>query len=187
MTTMIAEQPWMVAIALGLLGGALIFGWLQTGKKAAALIGLVCLGLVPVAFVVASNWETDREQIERLIRDTAAAIERNDFETVYQLIGDDEAEAMARRELPQFEFTMASVNKIRSIEVIEGTFPPEADVDMSVKVDVSTKRGGVKNIRVVRRLELRLQKENDHWKVTQYRHSPVVGGPDQYTDQFTTK
>ncbi|TWU60123.1 hypothetical protein Poly51_03970 [Rubripirellula tenax] len=183
MPSLLAEQPWIVSLMLGMLGGGLLFGWLQTGKKAAAVMGIIALALIPVAFLVASKWETDREQIERVIYETADAVEKNDFERAYRIIGDEKAEAMARLELPQFEFTMARVNKLRSITMIEGSFPPEADVDMSVKVDVSNQRGGVRNLRVVRRLELRFQKVGDRWVVTEYRHSPVAGGPDQFTTQ----
>ncbi len=76
---------------------------------------------------------------------------------------------------------MAAVNKIRSIDVIEGTFPLEADVDMSVKVDVSHSSGNLRNVRVLRRLLLRLEKSDDSWVVTEYRHTPITGQPDQYS------
>ncbi|TWU47936.1 hypothetical protein [Rubripirellula reticaptiva] len=181
MNDLLAEQPWIVSMMLALVGGALVYGWLQTGKKPAAVMGGIAFALIPVAFMVASNWETDREQIEALIYETADAVERNDFERAYQIIGDEKAEAMARQELPQFEFTMAKVNKLRSIVMIEGASPKEADADLSVKVDVSTKRGGVKNIRVVRALQLRFRKEGDRWRVVEYRHSPIAGGPDQFS------
>lgn len=181
MSTMLAEQPGVLAIMLAAMGIALLFAWMQTGKTAAAIIGIVCLALIPVAFVVASKLETDREQIERIIYETADAIERNDFDGVYELIGDGEARRMAQQELPNFEFTMARVNKLRSIDLLEGSFPPEADAELSVKVDVSSKRGGVRNVRVVRKLLLRFEKRGDDWVVTDYKHMPIVGGPDGYS------
>ncbi len=181
MYDLIAEKPWIISLMLAMLGGGLIFGWLQTGKKPAAVLGIIALALIPLAFYAASVWETDREQIESLIYKTADAIERNDFETAYQIIGDEKTEAMARQELPQFEFTMAAVNKLRSIEMIEGSASQEAEADLSVKVDVSSKRGGVKNFRVVRTLQLRFRKEGDRWVVIQYQHSPIAGGPDPFS------
>lgn len=181
MSTMLAEQPGVVALMLGAMGIALLFAWMQTGKTAAAIIGAIFLALIPAAFVVASKLETDREQIQRIIYETADAIERNDFDGVYELIGDGDARRMAQQELPNFEFTMARVNKLRSIDILERSFPPEADAELSVKVDVSSKRGGVRNVRVVRKLLLRFEKRGDDWVVTDYKHMPIVGGPDGYS------
>lgn len=181
MYEMLAEQPWIIAGALGLLGVTLIFGWLQTGKKAAAIIGVIVLALIPLAFFIAGQWQTDREQIEAIIYETAAAIESNDYERAYAIIGDPKAESMARSELPRYEFSMAKINKLRSIEIIEGTFPLQADADMSVKVDVSSKSGGIRNVRVVRRLILKFEKDGEDWIVTDCQHMPVVGGPDAFS------
>ncbi len=130
---------------------------------------------------MASRWETDREQIESLIYSIADAVERNDVETAVQIIGDPTTRDRARVELSRFTFDMAAVNKIRSIDVIEGTFPQEADVDMSVKVDVSHNSGQFRKLRVLRRLLLRLEKSDDTWVVIDYRHSPITGQPDQYS------
>ena len=181
MATLLAEQPLIVSVMLGALAVGLVFGWLQTGKRQAAIAGLICALLIPVAWVVASRWETDREQIETLIRATADAVERNDVETAVQIIADPATKARARTELQNFTFEMAAVNQIRSIDVIEGTFPKEADVDMSVKVDVSHRSGSLRNVRVLRRLLLRLEKSSDTWVVTDYRHMPVIGKPDQFS------
>lgn len=179
--TLIAEQPLIVSVMLGALSAGLLFGWLQTGKKQAAVAGLIMALLIPVAWTVAARWETDREQIETLIRATADAVQRNDVEAAVQIIGDPATKATARSELSKFTFEMAAVNKIRSIDVIEGTFPLEADVDLSVKVDVSHSSGNLRNVRVLRRLLLRLEKSGDSWVVTEYRHTPITGQPDQYS------
>ncbi len=189
MSDIVAEQPLIVAVMLAAIGGALVFGWLQTGKKPALVIGAIVLAMIPVAFLVAAKWHTDREQIEAIIYETADAVEKNDYERAYKIIGDTDAQAMARTELPQFEFTMARVNKLRSIDIVEGSFPPAAEADLSVKVDVSSKRFGIRNVRVVRRLMLKFEKVDGSWIVTGYRHLPIVGGPDQFTTeaQFPTR
>ena len=181
MEKLLAEQPLIVSLMLGASSAAMLFFWLQSGKPPAAIAGAVLALLIPVAWIVASRWETDREQIESLIYSIADAVERNDVETAVQIIGDPATRDKARVELNRFTFDMAAVNKIRSIDVIDGTFPPEADVDMSVKVDVSHNSGQFRKIRVLRRLLLRLEKSNDLWKVTDYRHSPITGQPDQYS------
>jgi hypothetical protein len=85
-------------------------------------------------------------------------------------------------ELGNYVFEMAAVNRIRSIDIIDDAVPPEADVDMSVKIDVSHRSGQLRNVRVLRRLLLRFQKTNDSWVVIDYRHMPITGQPDQYSN-----
>ncbi len=181
MESLLAEQPLLTSLMLGTLAAGLLYGWLQSGKRAAAIAGLITASLIPVAWVVASRWETDREQITALINDIADAVEQNDHERAVTVIGDSKTKSQARQELRNWTFHLARVNKIRSIDIIDGTYPQEADVDMSVKVDVSHVKGSVRNVRVLRRLILKFQKSDDGWVVTEYRHMPITGGPDQYS------
>lgn len=181
METLLAEQPLVVSLMLSAVSAALLFGWLQTGNRQAAIAGLVFACLIPAAWLIADRWETDREQIESLIVRIADAVERNDIEAAVQIIGDPATKGRARMELRQYEFHTAQVNKIRSIDVIQGTVPIEADVDMSVRVDVSHRAGQFHNVRVLRRLLLRFQKSDDDWVVIEYRHMPLVGPADQYS------
>ncbi|EMI20638.1 putative membrane protein [Rhodopirellula maiorica SM1] len=154
----LAEQPLLISLMVGLIGGALLYGWTQTGKRAAAVLGLLFLLLVPVVWIVSSMMVTDREQIEAILYEAAAAVEANDHEAALKFISDPQAKAQAAQELPNYIFSLARVNRIRSIVMIDGSYPPQADVDMSVKVDVSSKRGGIRDIRVPRRLLLHFEK-----------------------------
>ena len=181
MQALLAEQPLLVSLMLGVLAAGLLFGWLQTGKKEAAIAGLVIGLLIPLAWVIASGWETDREKIESLVYEIAQAVENNDSDTAVSIIGDPQTKARARMELQRWNFELARVNRLRSIDVIEGTYPPEADVDLSVKVDVSQRSGSLRDVRVLRRLILKFQKSGDDWVVVDYRHMPVTGGPDRYS------
>jgi len=185
MEALLAEQPLVVSLMLGTLAFGLIYGWLQTGHKGAAIAGLIAASLIPAAWVIASRWQTDREQIESLIYEIADAIERNDHEAAVKVIGDSRTQAQARQELNRWTFQLARVNRIRSIDVIEGTYPLEADVDMSVKVDVSQVKGSIRNVRVLRRLILKFQKPENDWVVIDYRHMPITGGPDQFSSPPT--
>jgi hypothetical protein len=181
MEALLAEQPLVVSLMLGTLAVGLIYGWLQTGKKAAAVAGLIAVLLIPAAWVIASKWVTDREQIETLIYEIADAVERNDHAEAVRVISDPKTKAQARQELNQWTFSLAAVNRIRSINIIEGTYPLEADVDMSVKVRISHVKGSIRDQPVPRRLILTLEKSEDGWLVTQYRHLPIAGGPDRYS------
>lgn len=182
MATLLAEQPLLVSLMLGALAAGFIYGWLQTGQKGLGAVGLGAALLIPLAWFIASNWVTDREQIETLIYEIADAVERNDHEAAVRVIGDAKTKAMARQELSRWKFSLAAVNRIRSIDIIEGTFPLEADVDMSVKVRVSpASGGGMRDFHVPRRLILNFEKDGDDWFVVRYQHMPIVGGPDQYS------
>lgn len=183
MQTLFAEQPLIVSFMLGVLAVGLIYGWMQTGRKDLAYVGVVFALLIPVAWVIANHWITDRERIEMLIYETADAIKKNDHERALRLIADPATREQARRELGNFVFDEARIAKIREIELIEGTFPQEADVDLNVKVVVSQRAGGMQAVPVPRRLILRLQREGDTWVIIEYQHMPMVGGPDSYTTQ----
>lgn len=185
MESLLAESPVLSTLMLATLGFGLIYGWLQTGKKAVAIAGLVCVALIPVAWLIADRWETDREQIESRIYEIADAVEANDHDLAVSIIADNATRAQARNELRRYVFDLADVNKIRSIQIIEGTIPLEADVDMSVKVDVRQVNGG-QTFRVPRQLILRFVKQGDAWMVTDYQHMPITGGPDQFTSQPIT-
>lgn len=184
MKTLLAEQPWTVTIMLGSLGGCLLYGWLQTGKKTAAVIGLVCLLMIPGAFALAASWQTDREAIRTILYETAAAVEANDHAKVASIIGDERTKQMAMNELPKFVFEMAEVNSIRRIKIDEGSVPLQAQVAITVKADVSGKRGRFANVRVLRVLDLEFEKRGENWVVTYYRHTPIAGGSDAFTSNL---
>lgn len=184
MTTLLAEQPIIVSLMLGALAAGLVYGWMQTGKAAAGIAGLIMLLLIPLAWLLASYWVTDREQIELLIERTAVAVAANEHEQVLAVIGDPRAEAQARAELPNYQFDEARVTGIREIVILDDTYPLEAEADLNVRVDVSHRGGRFRNVRAPRRLILTLQKQNEEWKVIAYEHLPVVGGPDQFSTGF---
>jgi hypothetical protein len=184
MKTLIAEQPLMMAVLLGVIAAAAVFGWLQTGKRESLLVGLVFVGLIPISWVVSERWVTDREQITAAIYQTAEAVKRNDFDAAIQVIEPQQREliASAKADLSRFRFTEARVNKLRSIEMVIGSEPPEAEVDISVSVTVSDQSGQFQDIRVPRRVVLRFRKSDGaKWYVYNYTHMPIAGTPDIYS------
>jgi hypothetical protein len=188
MTQLLAERPLVVAIILGVLAAGLLYGWLQTGRKPLAISGLLIACLIPISWIVAENWVTDREQIEQLIFQTADAVEANDHDRAVAVIGDDATRRQALAELPNWVFSQADVGSIRSIRIIENTLPLQADVDMIVKVELSSKRGAMQNMRFPRRLMMTLEKRgtssdavNGGWVVTKYQHLDVIGPADATT------
>ncbi len=184
MTTLLAEQPLVMSFLLAILAAAAIYGWLQSGQRAAGFAGLVFLILIPVAWLVANLWVTDRERISALIYETAAWVEANDIDRAVQVISKQQTPliASARGELANYEFTQARVNQIQSITMQPNNASPQADVELSVTVTVSSKRGQFASIQVPRRLSLRFEKQpDDAWVVIGYDHRPIIGDRDAFS------
>lgn len=184
MKTLLAEQPLLLTLMLGVLAAAMIFGWLQTGKKAAGILGILVALFIPVAWVVADNWVTEREQIEIFLDRVADDVANNRHEPLLELIADDETRAQARGELPRYEFSSARVTSVRSIKLIDETASQLAEADIVVQVIASEVRGSLKNIKVPRRVILQLRRKGpESWVITGYQHGPLTGGPDGYSSR----
>ena len=178
MLDLLADSPILISVMLLAIAAGMIFGWLQTGKRQTLWVALISLLLIPVAHWIAARWETDREQIENLLYELAEAVQENDVEQAVRVIGDPDMQARARTELLRYRFDMAAINKVRSIRIVEGTFPQEADVELSVKVDVSDRQGHFTRVRVLRLLLLKMEQRGSSWFVTDYQHFPITGQPD---------
>ena len=180
MKTIFAEQPLMLSFMIGTIAVALVYVWLQTGKKAIGIGGLACGLLIPVVWMIASSIETDREQIETLIRRTAQAVQDNDHATAVSVIDRLETRQQALAELPRYVFDKVSVGNM-TIKIVKGS-PLQADVDMIASVRASDKDGRFNDMRVARRILLTFQKgRDDQWTVVDYNHLPVTGQPDAFS------
>lgn len=184
MQTVLAEQPLISSALLAMAAVAMISGWMQTGKRAVLWAGLALLTLIPCAFVLASYWVTDREQITAAIYRTADAVANNDIDTALQIFEPAQRARIdaARADLTRFRFDEARVNKLRSIDFFLGSVPPAAEVDLSVKVVVSDQRGQIRGQSVLRRVILQFrQSPGGRWLVYDYNHLPIVGAPDAFS------
>ena len=182
MFRLLAEEPLIVSLMLGAMGFGLLYGWLRSGNKKIALTGLVFVALIPLAWFIANRVETDREHIQRLLHALADAVQRNDHDTAVAAIANPELEERARRELQNWTFDLAKDTQINKIRVIEDTFPPQADIEMMVKVKVSGRgSNAIQNAQIPRKLLLTMEKEGDDWLITEYQHLPILGGPDKYS------
>lgn len=184
METVLSEQPLITSAMLGLVAVALLFGWMQTGKKAVLAAGLVCLALIPCAFALASAWVTDREQISAAIYRTADAVANNDIDAALQIMEPAQRARIdaARADLTRFRFDEARVNKLRTINILPDNVPPTAEADLSVRVVVSDERGQFRVQPVLRRVVLQFRKSpSGEWFVYDYNHMPIVGAPDAFS------
>lgn len=182
MFRLIAEEPLIVSLMLGAMGFGLLYGWIRSGNKPIAVAGLVFVALIPLAWFIANQVETDREQIQRLLYTLADAVERNDHDSAVTVIADAELESRARLELQNWNFELAKATQINKIRVIGDTYPPRADIEMMVKVKVSGRgSNAVQNAQIPRKLLLTMEKEGDEWLITEYQHLPIIGGPDKFS------
>jgi hypothetical protein len=182
MYRLLAEEPLIVSLMLGAMGFGLLYGWLRSGNKPAAIAGLVFVALIPLAWFIADRVETDSEQIERLIYTLAEAVERNDPDSAVAIIADPNLESRARLELQNWTFELAKVTRINEIRVINDTYPPQADIEMMVKVRVTGKADrAIQNAQIPRKLLLTMEKNGDDWLITEYQHLPIIGGPDKFS------
>ncbi|QDS93592.1 hypothetical protein FF011L_23650 [Roseimaritima multifibrata] len=183
MTKLLAEQPVLLAIVLAVLGVGCLYGWLQSGKRAALLAGALFFVLIPLGFWIAANWETDRERITALVYETALAVEQNDADKVAAVIAPEleEIRRLATSEMSNYEFKRAQVGQIRSLVFNQNAVPLEAQVDITANVTVRARSGAFGEQEVSRRLILRFQKRDDRWLVVDYTHLPVIGGPDGFS------
>ena len=187
-TSLLAERPLVLSLLLGVLACGSLWGWLQTGQRPALAVGLVAFAGIPLVWVIAAYWVTEREQIVALIHEVAANVEANDHERVLAVIGHPQLRRRAETELQNFDFSQATVQRIRRIDVIDGTFPRQADAELLVKVTVVQHGGQLGQITVPRRLMLKLEKRGDagvpqDWVVIGYQHGPPGGGGDPFSSR----
>ncbi|OYP28965.1 hypothetical protein [Rhodopirellula sp. MGV] len=181
MIDIFAEQPWLIAGMISIVVGALFFAWTSTGEKTLGIAALITALLLPCSFLIANVIETDRESILRIIDETATAAENNDHETVAAVIADRDTRQRALNELPNYEFQRVRVGNIR-IDMIEGSIPQEATVDLDATVRGGLASGAVKDMTIPRRVILTMQKQPDgSWQVTDYTHVSLTGDRDGFT------
>ncbi|MGB7343866.1 MAG: hypothetical protein WBD20_06620 [Pirellulaceae bacterium] len=178
--SILAERPLLLSIMAGLIGAMVLYAWLQSGKKIFAGIGFAFLALIPIFWIVATELETDREHIERLIQQTADAVQANDHTRAVLVIGDETTRQQALTELPNYIFDRVKTSSI-TINIVPDSSPLQADVDLIASVVASDKAGRFSNMRVPRRVLLTFEKNGDQWKVVGYNHMPIGGQPDAFS------
>lgn len=143
--------------------------WLQTGARLAA-IGAGSLALISLVLVITSlRVETPREQIRRTIYEVAEALSQNDVPKVISYIhpGALPAVVKAKGELPNYQFTEARVNRLRSIEVDQRPNPPVAIAEFNVAIEIATEG---QKIPIRRLVKVYFGLSAGRWLVRDYEH-----------------
>jgi hypothetical protein len=170
--TIFLESP-VPAISLGIVaGGALAFAWFVTARRgfawAAAAVLLLAVGLVIVERVV----ETDTEKIEKLLRETAAAIEAHDDDKVLASISPT-AESVRNRARMALKTTPVSKLRLkRGLRILFSTNPTMREAQATFHVDATVAGSPLPNLPIVVRLRL----EEGQWMFYDYEIDHALTG-----------
>jgi hypothetical protein len=176
--TLLFEKP----VLTGLLGAisAVVLGflWLQTARRQVlyALIGVLVLtaaGILAAWLVV-----TEREAVDGVLHEAAAAVEQNDVSALLNLIHSQApgVRNQAQAEMPRYEFDAVSIKSNLQITLDNPKQPTQATARFNVLVDVSERNGLIKDRRVPRYCIVEFRKDGNAWRVYSYDHADPQQG-----------
>jgi hypothetical protein len=166
------EQPLLILLSGLLIVTILVAIWSQTGKSSLLVAGAVALAATGGMLVVERWVETDRESVERTLREIAATVAAGDLE---QLLQYAHSSAVAARRRAESEFQYYEIEEVRitqfwNVEVTSDVPPERAVAKFNVSVKGGRAASGFGVRRVVRYVIVTLEKENGDWKVVSYEH-----------------
>ena len=177
MIEMLTESSLTILVIGGLSIAIIIGGWLNTGRKELiyALLGACLLfgGLVLVERLVV----TERERVKATLYGLAAAIERDDVDTVLAAFHPDAQRERQQLQLAMKHFRARRIN-IKSnleIEVFGGDSPTQARAEFNA-VAIGGDRDDVLPQKLPQFVIVDFYKDGDVWRVETYElKSPEVG------------
>lgn len=169
------EQPVLLAICGLLMAGVAFFAWMQTNHKAAlySTVGLAAATLILV--ILSIQIETSREQIEKILSQVAALVEKNDNKGVMAYVHPNAVAGVSRfeTELPRYKFTQARITRVKDVTVNTDTVPETAIAEFNVFVIVVVDG---QSFRVPRFVKVYFRKNNDRWMVNDFEHFEPTAG-----------
>lgn len=176
------EQPFWI-IAVGIITVLILgSGLLKTGQSSllyALIVAVLAFGgLLATERLV----ETDREQIQKMIRQVARHVEREEIDAVLEWIHSkaEATRAGAQSVIPRYEFAVARVTKFRELKV---NSPTTATAEFTVRLEGRTAGGSEPNTPAILIVVVDLKKEGELWKVFSFKYVPFQAGkisPDSY-------
>lgn len=166
----ILQSPLLIAIVGFGIAVACLWGFLQTGHKAAIIAALVIGGITTLLIVLGNYLETDKERIEAMVYATASEIEANQVAAIVARVypSNTTLKSQVENELQRYTFSEARINTIHEIEINDVALPRTAIVKMNVTV--SGEFSGFSGT-VPRYLEVKLREQGDAWLVDDYFHA----------------
>jgi hypothetical protein len=175
MSELLFENPLTIGIAGGACTLIALVMWIKGGFRAAFYSALGLAVLTAILLFINVSVKTDREQVEQVLYDVAAAVARNDFPAVLAHVHPNAIEGLqrAKNELPSYHFTDARITGIKSIEVKPNTPPPTATAEFYVAVAVEMQGSPFRGNRFVR---AHFRKLDGRWLVYNYEHYSIESG-----------
>ena len=134
----LTENPTpLVCIGIVLIFCLVALFFYSPNKKLILPIGIAfLLAIIPI--VIDALVETEREQLQRTVREMARQVRANDIEGLLDFIHPDARTTRYRieNEMPQYKFSACSVSGFKSITIDESN-PDQAEVRFSVFVNVN--------------------------------------------------
>jgi hypothetical protein len=174
--TWLIEDPLPIMVMGVILGVIVAVGFIKTGQRwlIAALAGVVLLAIAVLA--IEQMVVTDREEVELVLFEIAAAVERNDIDAALLHISPDAPGVhRANTELRRITFREVDIKPNLEIEVFPDRTPPEAQTRFNVVVIADVGIGGGAD-RYPRYVEATFVKEGERWVVRDYDHYEPTRG-----------
>lgn len=167
MPSILFEQPWVIGSVGAILAIATFYGWTQTGHAAAFKSGII-LTVCTMLLIAFNLWyETDAEFLAGWLEDAAVELQKNDAAGVAKRIHAEHTERVSSilRQLPHVKFSLVKITRIHGIEVDRRRVPKHAEIRMNVLVHAESR--GIPG-KIPRWVRLGLEKEDDHWLITDF-------------------
>jgi hypothetical protein len=170
--TWFTEDPLPIFIAGGIMLLVLAVLFLKHGRVS-ILLGMAGVAVVMgLAALIDHLVVTDREQVANVIYDAAAAAERNDLDTCVACISPNAADvkAEARHWIGRVKFESVSISAME-VTLDRNARPMTATAAFrAYATGQYTDRGSPYPFRYPAHIEVKLQKDDNHWMVIDLRH-----------------
>lgn len=167
----IFEQP-LYIVLFAAIGGAILGGaLLQTGKHLFLYLLVGWIALAGIALGCEYAIVTEKEEIESVIYDVAAALEANDVEAVKSYISDDASDvrAVAQRQMAYVEIQNVKLKDNLEVSFLNGSTPEMAVAKLNVKIEGRVKGNADFQGDFATFLVLTFQKDPDgQWRIVSY-------------------
>ncbi len=176
MSELLFESPVMLGVTGAVLTLVAVITWIKGGFKAALYIAAALMLLTILLVWMNLQVRTDREQVQGVMSDVAAAVKRNDLDGVLKYLHTSQSAALtrARAQLPTYKFTEARITGIKKIEINADTTPPSAIAEFNISVSVT---GNAQSLeRVPAFVRCYFLKDGQRWLVNDYEvHEATYG------------
>lgn len=165
------EDPTTV-LAVGALSIVLLVVALVNTRRPAFLLGIGgVLAAMLVCLVIEWAWVTPREEVAADLETLASLVEANRTAEALAYLDPHQPFERPAAEVALRQFVFREVT-ISDLEIeVQRRQPPTAKVEMVVVASFDDRQGRNPYNRIIRRFQLAMRRDADHWVITKYEHS----------------